>query len=226
MAIQAFRPGSLRAGVALLLALLLLSPASLGEERHDQGERYAEAERLAMEISGALVPSVQLTARIAGDLKAIRTRYPYFVRITAVPKWQPETLFVQLSPAALQDFRDKAFVKFEQLNRVFGLVEVSDHGDGWVLLRFSRAYHPQALAKVYETLDGVRKTEANRAIGDSDDITSTEAGLYTFRRGWGDCPAGCIFNHVWVFAVRDGAVELVEDSGNELPSGEHPFGKP
>lgn len=37
--------------------------------------------------------------------------------------------------------------------------------------------------------------------------------------GWGDCPAGCIERHVWTYEVRPtGAVELVSESGDPVPS--------
>ena len=39
------------------------------------------------------------------------------------------------------------------------------------------------------------------------------------RMGWADCPAGCIFQHVWLYAVAaDGAVTLIEESGDRLPA--------
>jgi hypothetical protein len=35
--------------------------------------------------------------------------------------------------------------------------------------------------------------------------------------GWGDCPAGCINHHTWVYQVtRDGAVELLSEEGDPL----------
>ena len=38
------------------------------------------------------------------------------------------------------------------------------------------------------------------------------------RIGWGDCPAGCISEHRWRYAVaRDGLVRLAGESGNPLP---------
>lgn len=38
------------------------------------------------------------------------------------------------------------------------------------------------------------------------------------RIGWGDCPAGCINEHRWTYAVgRDGGVELVNEAGDSLP---------
>jgi hypothetical protein len=42
----------------------------------------------------------------------------------------------------------------------------------------------------------------------------------TFEVGWGDCPAGCIERHQWVYAVgRDGSVGLVSEAGDPVPSG-------
>jgi hypothetical protein len=38
------------------------------------------------------------------------------------------------------------------------------------------------------------------------------------RIGWGDCPAGCINEHVWLYGVaRDGSVSLISDDGDALP---------
>jgi len=38
------------------------------------------------------------------------------------------------------------------------------------------------------------------------------------RIGWGDCPAGCINQHRWTYAIgRDGSVELAGEEGDTLP---------
>jgi hypothetical protein len=38
--------------------------------------------------------------------------------------------------------------------------------------------------------------------------------------GWGDCPAGCINHHTWVFDVAaDGTVTKTTDSGDPVPAG-------
>jgi hypothetical protein len=37
------------------------------------------------------------------------------------------------------------------------------------------------------------------------------------RIGWGDCPAGCINEHRWTYAIgRDGTVELLREEGDDL----------
>ncbi len=39
------------------------------------------------------------------------------------------------------------------------------------------------------------------------------------RIGWGDCPAGCINEHSWVYAVGpDGAVSMVSEGGQPVPA--------
>jgi hypothetical protein len=43
----------------------------------------------------------------------------------------------------------------------------------------------------------------------------------TIHVGWGDCPAGCIDKHEWVYAVSapDGAIGLVSEQGPAVPPG-------
>jgi hypothetical protein len=45
------------------------------------------------------------------------------------------------------------------------------------------------------------------------------AFVVTVRVGWGDCEAGCINEHSWVYAVApDGAVSVVSESGPAVPA--------
>jgi len=46
------------------------------------------------------------------------------------------------------------------------------------------------------------------------------------RIGWGDCPAGCVNEHRWTYAVgRDGSARLVREDGDNLPEGTGARGK-
>lgn len=51
-------------------------------------------------------------------------------------------------------------------------------------------------------------------------VTSTDSGYeVTIEIGWGDCPAGCIDRHHWVYAVsRDGAIRLLREDGPPVPA--------
>ncbi len=45
------------------------------------------------------------------------------------------------------------------------------------------------------------------------------AFVVSVRIGWGDCQAGCIDEHTWVYAVRpDGTVSVVSESGPPVPA--------
>jgi len=52
------------------------------------------------------------------------------------------------------------------------------------------------------------------------EVTETAGGWQVeIRVGWGDCPAGCINEHRWTYAVSStGDVDLVEESGDPLPA--------
>jgi hypothetical protein len=51
------------------------------------------------------------------------------------------------------------------------------------------------------------------------EVTETDDGWQVMIRiGWGDCPAGCINEHRWTYAVgRDASVELIQEAGDVLP---------
>jgi hypothetical protein len=49
------------------------------------------------------------------------------------------------------------------------------------------------------------------------------AFLVTVGVGWGDCPAGCIDEHTWLYAVGpDGSVTLQSEGGSAVPDGAWP----
>lgn len=51
------------------------------------------------------------------------------------------------------------------------------------------------------------------------EVAATDDGWQVeIRIGWGDCPAGCIGEHRWTYAVSSmGNVELIGESGDPLP---------
>ena len=50
-------------------------------------------------------------------------------------------------------------------------------------------------------------------------VATADGYEVTFEVGWGDCPSGCIDRHRWTYAVsQNGGVELVSESGPEVPS--------
>jgi hypothetical protein len=58
------------------------------------------------------------------------------------------------------------------------------------------------------------------------EVTQTAEGYRVLlEAGWGDCQAGCIERHRWVYQVtRAGEVILLEESGSPIPDGGIPGG--
>jgi hypothetical protein len=84
----------------------------------------------------------------------------------------------------------------------------------------------QAVARVVATeprLTGIAPFDTG-LIGQSSWYTVEPASgvgafVVTVQVGWGDCPAGCINEHSWVYAVApDGAVSVVSESGPAVPA--------
>jgi hypothetical protein len=88
----------------------------------------------------------------------------------------------------------------------------------------------QAVARVVAReprLAGIQKRDPEM-IGQSNWYEVTPASgvgafIVTVRVGWGDCQAGCIDEHTWVYAVLpDGTVNLQSDGGGEVPDAAWP----
>ncbi len=86
---------------------------------------------------------------------------------------------------------------------------------------------PEAAAAVVLALDprfaGIRPSDPN-VIGACCSWSAVPAAggawTVTLEIGWGDCPAGCINRHQWVFEVaKTGTVSLVSEAGPPVPAG-------
>ena len=175
-----------------------------------------DAELLAMEISGALLPPTELTEQIAADLEAIRSEFPVVSEIHHHPRWKPGELLVGLTDEAFEQFQQGEYRGLDNLNTWFGAVNIRTLGGIPALyLQFDQEYNPEVLATFYSEAEGVRHAGPNGIIGDGNTIEGAPS-TYTFSRGWGDCPAGCISRHFWVFTVENGSVTLVEEFGASL----------
>ena len=168
-----------------------------------------DAELLALELSGQLLPPKSLHLKIRRDLRAIRAAFPEMASIHHRARWIPGQALAKVTPEQLQRINDSEL----------GPVTVEQIGFGWQVLRFRKRYNPDALVPLLQARFQVSSAEPNFLGGDGNNILHDRAASrYAFSRGWGDCPAGCIEKHFWVFAVEEGgAVRLVEEYGSPLP---------
>ena len=90
-----------------------------------------------------------------------------------------------------------------------------------VELRAARARNIVALAPQFSGLTHIRASWPNSVAGDGPDVFAErdeEGVTLLYRAAWGDCPSGCISEHIWTFRVRnDGQVTLISITGPNLP---------
>lgn len=203
-------------GVTALLGIVPNSAQSLN---------CSDATILALEISGAPLAPQELVNQVAQDVMLIRIMYPEVAGITVYPDWNPGEIVVGLTEEAHQAYQAGTFAAFDSLNTLFGGAVIHEFQlISTLFLTLGDCYHPEYLAGEYTRLEGVRYAEPNGPGGDGDDISSTQVGYYTFKHGFGDCPAGCIYEHFWDFYVSGGSVTLVDEYGytasgvGEIPS--------
>lgn len=86
-------------------------------------------------------------------------------------------------------------------------------------LRSSKRLDAEALAARFRGLPGVDRAMVDASIGEGRDIVGhrSEGTLaLDYYHRWGDCPAGCIYEHVWTFRVTNGVAEFIGSSGDPL----------
>lgn len=176
------------------------------------GDRLFEAQELAIEVSGQLRPPERLTEQIYNNLAAIRDAYPDIADITYRAPAVPNEILVALTEQAMEQLHNGQYHALDELNESYGVMEIEPYSS-FLTLRFNQVYNTQLLSDIYMNArpKGVRYAQPNYRIGDGSTI-SAEPPCYTFIRGWGDCPAGCIYHQSWLFCVEDEQVTQVSDS--------------
>ena len=189
------------------LVCLIFASNSWGQRLDVWNDPRVEAEYLAVEITGELRPPVRLADQIQADLAAIRSAFPDFADVRVLPDWMPGEVLAGLTASAYSDFKHGSFTGFDHLYATLGIPETRAHDFGqWVHLQFGQVYHGVRLAELFQPVSGVRYAEPNGIAGDGNDIVARLDRTYTFSRGFGDCPAGCIYRESWNFTVTDDAV--------------------
>ncbi len=163
----------------------------------------SDAELLALELSGALLPPRALYLQLRNDLKAIRQAYPVVKDIHHFPLWQPGEVMARIT--------DK---QFAQINAgELGPVTAKHLFDDLYVVSFALRYNPTALIPLLKSRFGVVDIESSGFAGDGDSIGfNSSSRIYTFSHGWGDCPSGCISRQFWSFSVSStGLVTLLRE---------------
>lgn len=174
-----------------------------------RNDSRAEAEYLAVEITGALQASTALADQIQHDLASIRAAFPNLADIRVLPSWMPGEVLIDFDRPSFDSIKAGTYTGFDSVFSQLGLPQISLRGDHpsltpGVHLEFATVYHGQRLAEIFDDVPGAIHTWPNHIVGGGDDIIARANRTYTLSRGFGDCPAGCIYRQSWSFAVTDG----------------------
>lgn len=175
----------------------------------------AEAEQMAMRLTGELRAPESEYLRFQRDLQIIRNKFPELTGVVGQPRYVPDQLILRFEDTPIRS-------NYNALNLYYQVIEkrlISATLDIWVIT-FCDNLNIVTLFPEYSALPEVRYAEPNWMIGDGDNIEFELIGTtlrYTIAHGFGDCPSGCICSQQWVLEVDlDGNLNFV--SYNELGS--------
>lgn len=129
-------------------------------------------------------------------------------------KWIPGELLVGgLDAAGVERIRTSTYGPLKEAKLLFSTYH----------LVFSRPYNPEQLAKILVRDYSLKYAEPNGSVGTSQTISFVKKNAtqyaYTFMKGSGDCPSGCINKHYWEFSVSDNgrkvSVKLEGEHGSD-----------
>jgi len=201
--------------VAVAAGLLVVAPPQV----HAQG--FDDATFLALQLGGQdgqIRLDEELAGAIAAELALIRAQVPAVAAIHVLHDWVPGELMVRMTDEALAELEAGTFTGFDDLFAEYPVVGLHFFDFiPWVHITFFEPLHAPNLVPLVLAVDGVTIAEPNYTLGDGDDITIAELGHYTFKHGWGDCLAGCIYNHYWEIQIQDGVATVVQEWGDDVP---------
>ena len=200
------RNSSIMLRLCLLLCVIQLALSS--PVYYDKN--LQEAEQIALESTGFIVPIDSVVQKIMRDLKSIRRQYSEANSVVHRRKWMPGEVFARGITQEQIDTIEKS--------QVFGSLEKVKKFNFGTLLVFRKAYNPERLAERLMEKFGIR-VEPNTSTGDSSSATGEirydpATATYTVEKG----PRGLSYpgysnKYTWKFDVaKDGHVNLKSSS--------------
>jgi hypothetical protein len=183
-------------------------------------ENY-EAEFVALSLSGELVAPQALYEEVRDGLAHLRSQYsdsiPDGVGFRAIC-WLPGEITGSLTEEASVEIRNGSYTEMDSLNAMLRLARMDttsfsfSREQVYFHLFFEGRLHADRLREIYDLLPSVEYTSHGYLCLDQSQYYPRliDGGVsYLFRRGFGDCPSGCIYSEFWYFKVIDLNVEYV-----------------
>ena len=199
-------------------------------EFREQSESAVLADRILTVQSAALLFDIEkrsiLISEIEQVLKLVRETYPATAEISAKEFHQPAALIVRLTSELLDSVSElvggeNRYITlhtgneaFDALNSRLGVHAIVPYmGLDSVILYFKFPVNLLEAQIEYSMIAGVEYAEPNSRMGDHSDIgmmKSDNEWFVAFRKAWGDCPSGCLYEELSFFKVREGEAKQIE----------------
>ena len=114
--------------------------------------KFDDAELLAMEMSGEVLPPPARFEQIQHDLAAIRQAYPEMSSVHRRPRWIPGELLCEFTDTAMAELKADEYRGLNKIIAEYGPVEIapmelrSMPDKNLVVLRFKKRLNPEYLA--------------------------------------------------------------------------------
>lgn len=196
----------------------------------------ADAENMALCLSGELIAPAELYERIHQDLEYIRGHYgsehDWLNRIHFIAPWVTSEIMILFDLNTGGQVADGTYDAWDSLNVVHEVTGITSYwasGYNWCKLKFSGRRHPKRLSEIYGNLPGVKHAEeisvtywCYNLFPNISRFRKGSGISYLFGRGEGDCWGGYSFGEFWFF-ISDGENVRLEGHWNmyePLPAGE------
>lgn len=183
----------------------------------------ADAELLALLVSGQLTAPQALYERVSDDLAAIRAQDPMLVDHHARSPWDFGSAAVSFDEAGTMAMQAGTYDGWDCPNDRYGVTPMPSPilEDTAFLSTGDKQLHMGRLAEEYRLLPNVIYTEPGGSLDGSYICLEPQGDLhrYLFARGGGDCPAGCTEWDYWEYSVDAGGVVTFDGQSTELPDG-------
>ncbi len=197
---------------ALFLMIGVISACShsgtkpLRESDYIKSEVQDSAELMTFQVSDNISPDPVLALKIKQMLVFARNYTSDIHNIAYRSPWNPKQLIIGLSddapPLQIENPRKTGHEGIDELNKKYHASEIENTFRTNYTFNYDRPLNIPVIAAECQKLDGIIYAEPNRVIGGGDNISIErfeDRWQLVFVRGWGDCPAGCIYKHYWEF---------------------------
>ena len=197
----------------------------------EQSESAVLADRILTDQGDTLLFDIEkrniLISEIEQVLKLVRETHPATAEISAKEVHQSTTLIIGLTSELLQSVLEiiddgNRYItlhtgneEFDALNSRLGVHAILPYKMFYsVILHFKFPVNLLQAQIEYSMIAGVEYAELNSRLGDYSNIEMVKSNnewFVMFRKAWGDCPSGCLYEELMFFRVREGEAKQIKE---------------